>query len=91
MTQVGIIGAGHIGSTLARGFVERGYDVKIANSRGPETLADLVSDLGDRATAGTAEEAAAFGEIVVVTLWEQEGGPSPPRVPRRFTDALGDA
>lgn len=68
MTQVGIIGAGHIGSTLARGFVERGYDVKIANSRGPETLAGLVSDLGDRATAGTAEEAAAFGEIVVVTV-----------------------
>ncbi|MFG6444152.1 NADPH-dependent F420 reductase [Microbacterium sp. P07] len=68
MTQVGIIGAGHIGSTLARGLVERGYDVKIANSRGPETLTDLVAELGDRATAGTAEEAAAYGDFVIVTV-----------------------
>ncbi|HAN25370.1 MAG TPA: NADP oxidoreductase, partial [Microbacterium ginsengisoli] len=58
MTTVGIIGAGHIGSTLARGLVDRGYDVVIANSRGPETLADLVADLGPTARAATAEEAA---------------------------------
>ena len=68
MTTVGIIGAGHIGSTLARGFTARGYDVVISNSRGPETLAGLVAELGDRASAGTAEEAAAAGDIVVVTV-----------------------
>jgi predicted dinucleotide-binding enzyme len=68
MTTVGIIGAGNIGSTLARGFAERGYDVVIANSRGPETLGDLVAELGDRVTAGTAEQAATAGEFVVVTV-----------------------
>ncbi|GAA3668831.1 NADPH-dependent F420 reductase [Microbacterium marinilacus] len=68
MTRVGIIGAGNIGSTLARGLVERGFDVVVSNSRGPETLSELVSDLGERAAAGTAEEAAAAGEWVVVTV-----------------------
>ncbi|MFG6504668.1 NADPH-dependent F420 reductase [Microbacterium sp. P05] len=68
MTRVGIIGAGNIGSTLAKGLVDRGYDVVIANSRGPETLADLVADLGDHATAATADEAAAAGDFVIVTV-----------------------
>jgi 8-hydroxy-5-deazaflavin:NADPH oxidoreductase len=68
MTRVGIIGAGHIGSTLARGFAERGYDVVIANSRGPETLQDLVAELGEHVAAGTAEQAAEAGEFVVVTV-----------------------
>ena len=53
MTNVGIIGAGHIGQALARKFIENGYTVTIANSRGPETLADLVSELGPNATAAT--------------------------------------
>ena len=68
MTKVGIIGAGNIGSTLARGLVDRGYEVKISNSRGPETLGDLVADLGDGATAGTAQEAGEFGDFVIVTV-----------------------
>jgi predicted dinucleotide-binding enzyme len=68
MTRIGIIGAGHIGSTLAKGLVDRGYEVVIANSRGPETLAGLVSELGERATAGTAQEAAESGDIVIVTV-----------------------
>lgn len=68
MTTVGIIGAGHIGSTLARGLVDRGYDVVIANSRGPETLADLVADLGPTARAATPEEAAAAGDWAIVTV-----------------------
>ncbi len=68
MTTVGIIGAGHIGSTLARGLVDRGYDVVISNSRGPETLGDLVADLGERAAAGTAQDAAERGEWVIVTV-----------------------
>lgn len=68
MTRIGIIGAGHIGSTLAKGLVERGYGVRIANSRGPETLGELVGELGERASAGTAEEAAQFGHFVIVTV-----------------------
>lgn len=68
MTTVGIIGAGHIGSALARGLTSRGYDVVISNSRGPETLDDLVAELGAHASAATAAEAAAAGEWVVVTV-----------------------
>ncbi|MDR6692154.1 putative dinucleotide-binding enzyme [Microbacterium sp. 1154] len=68
MTTVGIIGAGHIGSALARGFTKNGYDVVIANSRGPETLSDLVAEIGDSARAATAQDAAEAGDIVVVTV-----------------------
>ena len=68
MTTVGIIGAGHIGSALAEGLAERGYDVVIANSRGPETLADLVARLGSRVRAATAAEAAAAADWAVVTV-----------------------
>jgi predicted dinucleotide-binding enzyme len=68
MTTVGIIGAGNIGRALARGLVDRGYDVVIANSRGPETLADLAEALGDKARAATAQEAAEAGEFVIVTV-----------------------
>jgi hypothetical protein len=66
--RIGLIGAGNIGSTLARLAVKHGHDVKISNSRGPETLGGLVSHLGERATAGTAARAAEFGEVVVVTI-----------------------
>lgn len=68
MTTYGIIGAGHIGSRLARAFVGLGHDVVIANSRGPETLAALVEELGPRARAATATEAAAAAEVAVVTV-----------------------
>jgi 8-hydroxy-5-deazaflavin:NADPH oxidoreductase len=68
MTHYGIIGAGHIGATLAQGLVDLGHSVTISNSRGPETLADLVAQLGPRATAGTRDEAAAAGDVVVVTV-----------------------
>ena len=68
MTTVGIIGAGNIGSALAKGFAQNGYDVVIANSRGPETLSDLVAEVGDKARAATAREAAEAGDIVVVTV-----------------------
>ena len=67
MTRVGIIGAGHIGSTLARGLVDRGYEVVISNSRGPETLEALAADLGPNATAGTTADAAT-GDFVIVTV-----------------------
>jgi 8-hydroxy-5-deazaflavin:NADPH oxidoreductase len=65
---IGLIGAGHIGSQLARLAVQHGNDVVISNSRGPETLNDLVRELGSRARAGTSAEAAEAGDIVVVTI-----------------------
>ena len=68
MTTIGIIGAGHIGSQVARAAITAGHDVVIANSRGPETLADLVADLGEKARAATAVEAAEAGDVVVVTV-----------------------
>jgi predicted dinucleotide-binding enzyme len=68
MTTIGFIGSGHIGSTVARLAVDAGHSVVMSNSRGPDTLADLVGELGDRARAGTTAEAAAAGELVVVTI-----------------------
>ncbi|MGH3169800.1 MAG: NADPH-dependent F420 reductase, partial [Trebonia sp.] len=68
MTTVGLIGSGNIGSTVARLAITAGHDVVLSNSRGPETLGDLVADLGPRARAATAGEAAAAGDIVVVTI-----------------------
>ncbi|MEE2568738.1 NAD(P)-binding domain-containing protein [Pseudarthrobacter sp. J64] len=68
MTTIGIIGAGHIGSQVARKAVESGYDVVISNSRGPETLAGLVEELGPKARAATAAEAAEAGDFAVVTV-----------------------
>jgi predicted dinucleotide-binding enzyme len=65
---IGLIGAGHIGSQLARLAVANGYDVVLSNSRGPDTLADLVAELGPRARAATPEEAARAGDLVVVTV-----------------------
>jgi predicted dinucleotide-binding enzyme len=68
MSTIGLIGAGHIGSQLARLAVAHGYDVVISNSRGPETLAPLVAELGPKARAATPADAAQAGEIVVVTI-----------------------
>jgi hypothetical protein len=68
MTTIGFIGSGNIGSTLARLAVDVGHDVVLSNSRGPDTLADLVAQLGPRARAGTVEEAATAGDVVVVTI-----------------------
>jgi predicted dinucleotide-binding enzyme len=68
MATIGLIGAGHIGSQVARLAVASGYDVVISNSRGPQTLSALVEELGARARAGTALDAAQAGDIVVVTI-----------------------
>ena len=68
MTTIGLIGSGHIGGTIARLAVDAGHDVVLSNSRGPETLADLVEQLGPHARAATPAEAAEAGDIVVVTV-----------------------
>jgi predicted dinucleotide-binding enzyme len=68
MKTIGFIGAGHIGSQIARLAVAHGYAVVIANSRGPETLSALVAELGPNARAATAVDAAKAGDIVVVTV-----------------------
>jgi predicted dinucleotide-binding enzyme len=68
MKTLGLIGAGKIGSQVARLAVTNGYDVVLSNSRGPETLAGQVAELGPRARAATPFEAATAGEIVVVTI-----------------------
>jgi predicted dinucleotide-binding enzyme len=68
MATIGLIGSGKIGSTVARLATAAGYDVVLSNSRGPETLADLVSELGPRARAATPAEAGAAGDLVVVTI-----------------------
>jgi len=68
MTTIGLIGAGHIGSQIARLAVKNGYDVVISNSRGPETLSALAAELGPKVRAATALEAAGAGDIVVVTI-----------------------
>jgi 8-hydroxy-5-deazaflavin:NADPH oxidoreductase len=65
---IGLIGAGHIGSQVARLAVANGHGVVISNSRGPATLAGLVAELGPKARGGTPEEAAEAGDIVVVTI-----------------------
>jgi len=68
MATIGLIGAGHIGSQVARLAVAQGYDVVLSNSRGPETLAGLVAELGPKARAATAAEAARAADIAVVTV-----------------------
>jgi len=65
---IGIIGSGNIGSTAARLFVKAGHDVAVSNSRGADTLQNLVAELGTRARALTVEENARFGDVVLVAI-----------------------
>jgi predicted dinucleotide-binding enzyme len=68
MTTLGLIGSGRIGSTVARLAVDAGFDVVLSNSRGPETLAGLVAELGPQARAASGAEAAAAGDLVLVSV-----------------------
>ena len=68
MTTIGLIGAGHIGSQVARLAVANGYDVVISNSRGPETLSELVAELGPSGPGGDGCRGGTAGDIVVVTV-----------------------
>lgn len=67
--NIGIIGAGALGSNVARTFAEAGIPAIISNSRGPESLAGLVRELGPAITAGTTEEAAKADLVVVAIRW----------------------
>jgi len=69
--SVGIIGAGRLGQAMARTARRAGRDVVIANSRGPESLASVVSDLGDGVSAGTPADAAAAGIVVIAVPWDR--------------------
>ena len=65
--HVGIIGAGMIGSTLAKLWVDAGHDVRLA-SRHPDNLQPLVQELGTRASTGTPAESAQFGDVVLLAV-----------------------
>ena len=65
--RIGIVGAGHIGSTVGKLWVDAGHEVRFA-SRHPDELAPLVNELGERASAGTPQEAAEFGDVVMLTV-----------------------
>lgn len=66
--KIGIIGAGHIGSSVATLFVQAGHKVEIANSKGPESLAGVVAKLDGKVKAVTVEQAAKFGDVVLFAI-----------------------
>jgi predicted dinucleotide-binding enzyme len=66
--KIGIIGAGNIGANAAKLFVKAGHEIAVANSRGAETLADLVAELGENAQAVSIEDAIKFGGIVFISI-----------------------
>lgn len=66
--KIGMIGAGRIGGAAARLFVAAGHDVAVSNSRGPDSLRDLAAELGPRASAMTVNDAARFGEVVLLAV-----------------------
>jgi predicted dinucleotide-binding enzyme len=68
---IGIIGAGGIGQAFAHHMVAAGYDVLLSNSRGPDSLAEVVAELGPRAAAGTREEAARADVVFLSARWAQ--------------------
>jgi len=68
--QIGLIGAGNVGKTIARHLVASGHQVVISNSRGPETLGEVVRELGPLARAGTKEEAVESDLVVLCVHWQ---------------------
>jgi predicted dinucleotide-binding enzyme len=68
MTTLGLIGSGHIGGTVARLAAAAGYEVVLSNSRDPSTLDDIVTEIGPLARAATPAEAAAAGDLVLVSI-----------------------
>jgi hypothetical protein len=80
--KIGIIGAGHIGGNLTRRLTSLGHDVSVANSRGPETLAELAQETG--ATAVLAQQAPVGADLVVVTVPQK----SVPDLPAGLLDGV---
>ncbi len=74
MKSIGILGAGNIGQAFARALANKSISATIANSRGPETLASLVRELGPTITAGTREEAASKDIVLVAINWSKLPG-----------------
>ena len=68
---VGIIGAGRLGQAMARTALRAGRRVVVANSRGPQSLSSVVSALGDGVSAGTVDEAASAGIVVLAVPWDR--------------------
>src|SRR4051794_37444626 len=66
--NIGIIGAGNIGSALARQFAKAGHRVTIANSRGPQTLTELVESIPGDVRAADAKDAARVGDVVIESV-----------------------
>ena len=66
--NIGIIGSGNIGENAAGLFVQAGHEVFVSNSRGPESLQDLVDEIGPNVRAATVDEAAEFGDVVLVAI-----------------------
>jgi predicted dinucleotide-binding enzyme len=66
--KIGILGAGNIGATAARLFVAAGHDVAVSNSRGPDSLRELIIELGPQANAMTIRDAARFGDVVLLAV-----------------------
>ena len=66
--KIGIIGAGNMGATTAKLFAEAGHEVVVSNSRGPETLSNIVQEIGGHVHAVTIEEAADFGDVVLEAI-----------------------
>ncbi|NKJ42378.1 NAD(P)-binding domain-containing protein [Novosphingobium sp. SG720] len=71
MTSIGIIGAGQIGSAIARALANKGIPASIANSRGPESLQDFLSEVGPTITGGTVAEAATKDIVFVAVNWSR--------------------
>jgi hypothetical protein len=65
--RIGIIGTGMIGSTLGELWAKAGHEVMVS-SRHPEALREFVSRVGHELRAGTPEEAAAFGEVILLAI-----------------------
>ena len=68
MTTIAVIGAGRIGRNFSMAAIANGYEIVIANNSGPETIADLVEELGPRASAATAGDAADAGAFALLAI-----------------------
>jgi predicted dinucleotide-binding enzyme len=67
MSKIGVIGSGRVGETLGNGFAEQGHEV-MRGSRDPSKLAEWKRGAGEKARAGTVEETARFGDVVVLAV-----------------------